>query len=129
MIDSALVINRFLMLTKLNQSDQTAASFCQMGIDRVESILKDDADRTDTRVINAAACDAFYQWTLVNCSADGNSFKGFRAGDITVQNDVSFCADTAKKVRDEAFDALKDLLTDRNFYFGEVLINDIEPTV
>ncbi|MBO4339587.1 MAG: hypothetical protein J5877_06715 [Clostridia bacterium] len=129
MIDTSLVEERFLLLSSLSEADETVEALCQSGVSKVEHMLKSDADLTDVRVIDAAAGDAFYQWILIKKSADTDSFRSFRAGDITVQNDVSVSLEAAGKIRDEAFKAISDLLIDRDFYFGEVLINDVGPTL
>lgn len=128
MIDVSLVTERFLLLACMSAADETVEALCQSGADRVEHMVKENADLSDSRLINAAASDAFYQWTLINKAASKDDFKSFRAGDITVQNDVGVSLDAARIIRDEAFETAADLLDDRDFYFGEVLINDIEPT-
>ena len=128
MIDTSLVTDRFLMLASLENADETVQSLCQSGINKLESIINPDADDTDTRLVDAAAGDAFYQWVLINKAASKDDFKSFRAGDITIQNDVSKSVEAAKAIRDAAFDAIADLIEDRDFYFGEVLINDVEPS-
>ncbi len=128
MIDVSLVTERFLLLASMSAADETVEALCQSGADRVEHMVKENADLSDSRLINAAASDAFYQWTLINRAASKDGFKSFRAGDITVQNDVGVSLDAATTIRDESFETAADLLDDRDFYFGEVLINDIEPT-
>ncbi len=127
MIDVSLVTERFLLLASLSAADETVEALCQSGAERVEHMVKENADLSDSRLINAAASDAFYQWSLINKAGAKDDFKSFRAGDITVQNDVGVSLDAARIIRDEAFETAADLLDDRDFYFGEVLINDIEP--
>ena len=128
MIDVSLVTERFLLLASMSTADETVEVLCQSGADRVEHMAKENADLSDSRLINAAASDAFYQWALINKAGAKDDFKSFRAGDITVQNDVKVSLDAAKTIRDEAFITAANLLDDRDFYFGEVLIDDIKPT-
>lgn len=128
MIDVSLVTERFLLLAAKSEADETIEALCQSGAQKLEHIVKEDADLDNALIINAAASDAFYNWVLINKAGSENDFKSFRAGDITVQNDVGFSLDAAKAIRDEAFETIADLFDDRDFYFGEVLINDIKPT-
>jgi len=127
MIDVSLVTERFLLLASMSAADETVEALCHSGAEKVEHMVKENADLSDSRLINAAASDAFYQWALINKAASKDDFKSFRAGDITVQNDVGISLDAAKTIRDESFETAADLFDDRDFYFGEVLINDIEP--
>jgi len=128
MIDTSLVIDNFLLLASIGLEDDTIELLCQSSSQRIEHLLKEDADRTDDRLIFAAASDAYYQWVLMKKTVSDDTFESFRAGDITVENDNAVSIEAARTVRDEAFDAITDLLDDRRFYFGEVQINDVEPT-
>ena len=128
MIDASRVTEKFLLLASIGQADDIIALLCQSGANKVEHLIRDDADRTDDRLIYAAASEAYYQWILNKKTACDDVFESFRAGDITVENDNAVSIEAAKVIRDEAFSAISDLLDDRQFYFGEVLINDVEPT-
>lgn len=129
MIDVSLVTERFLLIASLSQADEIIQSVCQTSANKIQSLLREDADDTDDRLINAAACDAFYQWTLINRATDTDALKSFRAGDITVEGDLEGVTETALRLRNEAFGTLADLLDDKGFYFGEVLIDDIGQTL
>lgn len=128
MIDISSVTERFLLISDLSQTDEKISALCRASTDRIQSILSENADEDDDRVINAAACDAFYQWTLIERATDGDYIKSFRAGDITVESDGKELTDAAMKLKKEAFDALAGLIADNGFYFGEVKIDDVRPT-
>ena len=128
MIDVSSVTELFLMYASAENADETIQSLCQSSAYRIEQSVKPDTDMTDDRLIVAAASDAFYQWLLITKAESADSFESFRAGDITVKGNGSLPIEAAKKLKDEAFRALLPLLCDNGFYFGEVLINDVEPT-
>ena len=128
MIDDSLVTERFLMLASLSEADEKVQTLCQSASLKLERIVRENTDLDNSLIINAAAADAFYRWALINKAGSQDDFKSFRAGDITVQNDVRVSLDAAKAIRNEAFEAIADLLEDRAFYFGEVLINDVGPS-
>mgnify|MGYP006916022898 CR=1 FL=1 len=126
MIDVSPVIARFLLLCDRQQSDEKIQSLCQSSAQKISSLIKEDADESDDRLINAAACDAFYQWILLNRAVDSDALKSFRAGDITVENDADAVTSAAYNLKKEAFEALDGLIRDKGFYFSEVDINDAE---
>ena len=129
MLDVSSVTERFLLISGVAETDEKILALCQLSALRIQQMtVESEEQETDGRLINAAACDAFYHWTLINRATDTDSLKSFRAGDITVEGDAEAVCEAALKLRNEAFDSLKGLLCDNSFYFGEVLIDDIRPT-
>ena len=126
MIDVSLVTERFLLISGAAESDERILALCQLSALRIQQMtVESEAQTPDDRLINAAACDAFYHWTLINRATDPDSLKSFRAGDITVEGDAQAVCEAALKLRNEAFDSLSGLLCDNSFYFGEVSIDDV----
>jgi hypothetical protein len=127
-MDLSFVIERFLLLSSIESADDKIRSLCRVSAEYVQNALREDTAENDVRVIDAAACDAFYRWVLLKNATDPQAIKSFRAGDITVEGDLNCVTDAALKLRNEAFESLKGLIDDKGFYFGEVLIDDVGPT-
>ena len=106
--------------------EEEILSLCRSCVKEIDSRLKNDADRSDYRVIAAAAGLAYYKLTLKKISADsGESITDFKAGDVSIKqesksyekllaNAESFCN---KKMTE-----LIPLCRDNSFAFNQIQV-------
>ena len=124
MLDTSSVTAKFLIVSGLAESDSQIEALCACSALKIGEMLKDAENSADERVIYAAACDAYYQWILIGCTASDESFKSMKAGDITVTSDPKAVLNAAKALRDSSLESASSLLSDSSFYFSEVDIDD-----
>lgn len=89
--------------------------FCSTSLEKIRSLLCEDADPADNRIAYAAACDAFYMYMLSLLSdVEGNA--DFKAGDLSVSRNIKETLAVAEKMKADGLLFVRELL--RDFSFG-----------
>lgn len=124
MADAFDVLDSLQQITELRDEEKSSAeSLCSHALFFVTSRLKADADPYDSRIVTAAAAQAFFNLCLKRASRDDDGITSFKAGDLTVSKDsaqIDKALALAKEIRDEAFLKLTPLLSDESFFFEKV---------
>ena len=106
------------LCTTDEESEEELLSLCSSALKTVENRLRDNADRSDMRIANAAAAVAFYNLTLKRA----DSVSSFKAGDISISNSFSDKLKLAQNLKDDAFCEIYPLFKDEGFFVGSVEI-------
>ena len=96
-----------------------AENLCIAATGSITAMLKKGGDylKRESELIYAAACLAFYRYTL---SRQSEGVSGYKAGDITVSNNVSSAVKAAKALYLDALSAVADCLVVGNFKFKAI---------
>lgn len=102
-------------------------SLCRSSLKEIEAKLRGDADRTDIRIVAAAAGLAYYKLALKQSRIDEESdITSFSAGDVSVtQNSVSKenCLKQAESFYKKTLEALAPMCQDNSFVFRQIRMN------
>ena len=106
--------------------DEEIFNLCRSSLKEIESMLKADADRSDARIISAAAANAYYKLSLKRSfnSAD-EIITNFKAGDISVtQNSADKTAqlEKAESFYKDMLQSIIPLCEDNGFAFENIKI-------
>ncbi|MCR4614796.1 MAG: hypothetical protein K5756_01415 [Clostridiales bacterium] len=116
------VLNALKQYTSIDDSETAQIlTACRACMDELTVRLKDDADKDDARLVNAAAAIAYYRLMVKKMSAE-DSVVSFKAGDVTVSKSPELVLEIAEQVRDEALKTVLPLLKDDEFLFKQVCI-------
>ncbi|MBQ8764042.1 MAG: hypothetical protein IJZ07_08060 [Clostridia bacterium] len=102
-------------------ADEELAPLCAAAAKELEARIKDGADCTDIRLINACAAMVNYRLCLKNTRPD-EAVTSFKAGDVTVSISPSAIIERAEKEKSDALIAALPLLRDDGFVFRQVSI-------
>lgn len=120
MVNQWTVLSRLRQIAMLDEEEAGAGlSLCLICLEEIRGRLKDDTDAHDPGVERAAAGLAFYKLNLKRITLDG-AVTRFKAGDVSVNQDMRGLLAVAEKVRDEAIAAAAPLLKDELFLFKKV---------
>ena len=100
-------------------TDEELAPLCAAAAKELETRLKEDADCTDIRLINACAAMVHYR-VCMRKSGTEEGVTSFKAGDVTVSISPSAIIERAEKEKSEAFISALPLLRDDGFVFRQV---------
>ena len=87
----------------------------------IEVKMRENADCTDIRLVNACAAIVNYRLCMKKSGTD-EGVTSFKAGDVTVSISPSAVIERAEKERSEAMIAALPLLKDDGFVFRQVCI-------
>ncbi len=120
MINSHNVLARLRQLVTLNEEGaENALPLCRLCLEEILSRLKENADKDDLRIAQAAAGLAYYR-TVIREAADSDGTTSFKAGDVTVTRTPAAMLEIACTVRDEAILQAAELFEDCGFVFRQV---------
>lgn len=102
-------------------TDEELAPLCAAAAKELEARIKDNADCTDIRLINACASMVNYRLCMRKSEGD-EAVTSFKAGDVTVSISPSAVIERAEKEKSEAIIAALPLLRDEGFVFRQVCI-------
>lgn len=124
MADAIDVLDSLQQITDLSDEEKSSAeNLCSHALFFVTSRLKPGADPYDSRIVAAAAAQAFFNLCVKRASRESDEITSFKAGDLTVSKDSAQIGSTlalAKELKDEAFLKLTPLLNDESFFFEKV---------
>jgi len=94
-------------------------ALCVAATNSIRAMLKGGRDylSREAELIYAAACLAFYRYTLAKQS---EGMSGYKAGDITIKSDILSASKTAKALLDDALAAIADCIYLSGFRFKTV---------
>lgn len=106
--------------------EETIEALCITSLKEIDSMLKPDADRSDIRLVAAAASKAYYKLMIKrnNTAADEN-IADFKAGDVSVtmqKHDLAKQLDEAEKFYEKTMQSILNLCSDDSFVFRQVHI-------
>ena len=117
MINQWDVLNRLRQFIAIDEEGaENALPLCVVNLKKIETLLRDDADKDDIRICEAAACMSYYDYTLRLASEEEN-VTSFKAGDVTISRSVRSLIEYASTLKEEALKALIPLLKDDGFVF------------
>ena len=120
MINSHNVLARLRQLVTLDdEGAENALPLCRLCLEEIQSRLKENADKDDPRIAQAAAGLAYYR-TVIREAADSDGTTSLKAGDVTVTRTPAAMLEIACSVRDEAILQAAELLEDCGFVFRQV---------
>ena len=102
-------------------TDEELTPLCAAAARELERKIRDDADCTDIRLINAGAAMVFYRLCMKKAGTD-DGVTSFKAGDVTVSISPSAVIERAEKEKSEAMLAALPLFKDEGFVFRQVCI-------
>ena len=102
-------------------TDEELAPLCAAAAKEIEARIRDNADSTDIRLINACAAMVNYR-ICMRKSGEDEAVTSFKAGDVTVSVSPSAIIERAEKEKSEAMIAVLPLLRDDSFVFRQVCI-------
>lgn len=92
---------------------------CTSALNEILSRLRDDVSEDNPLIVQTAAAVAYYNCCLKSVSEkSGNQY--FKAGDLTVRNNVADEISVAQTIRDNALIRAADILKDNRFVFRRV---------
>ena len=97
-----------------------ALSICTTNLENVFSTLKDDCDKNDLRIKEAAAAMSFYDYALKVAGDGTECITSFKAGDVSVSKSSQSLIETASGFRRDALNAVAPLCRDDNFFIALV---------
>ncbi len=102
-------------------TDEELTPLCASAAKELETRLRDDADCTDIRLVNAGAAMVNYRLCMRKSGTD-EGVTSFKAGDVTVSVSPSAIIERAEKEKSEALISALPLLRDEGFVFRQVSI-------
>ena len=124
MVNELDVFDALKHLTDVSDNNyQQTLDLCRQCFESLKKELKNDAEPSDPRVINAAAANAFYMLCLKEKNASGDGVTSFKAGDVSITQESAdidgkikvaeaFCERTGRR--------LIPLLEDSGFFAGKI---------
>ena len=115
-MDIYMVLEQFRAFSGLTAAQaQTFLPSCAVAIASVMSKISNNVNIAANKSLltNAAAANAYYEYTLTLASKDCTT--NFSAGDIKISSDCKEMISAAQKLRDNAFSAISHLLKDNSF--------------
>lgn len=119
MIDIWSILDALRRNHAVEGTDEELAPLCAAAAKELETRLKEDADCTDIRLINACAAMVHYR-VCMRKSGTEEGVTSFKAGDVTVSISPSAIIERAEKEKSEAFISALPLLRDDGFVFRQV---------
>ncbi len=95
------------------------SALCDAACTELEAKMKRNADPADTRIISLAAAMLFYRCVIRSAGAE-DAVSSFKAGDVAVTLSRHEAKKTSLAEIERAKAAAAALLTDTDFYFGQV---------
>ncbi len=71
----------------------------------------------ESELIHAAACLAYYRYVL---AAIGEGTASYKAGDVTINNDIEAAKQSAKALLDDALDSIRGIIKSGGFCFKSI---------
>ncbi len=102
-------------------ADEELAPLCAAAAKELEARMRDNADCTDIRLINAGAAIVNYRLCMKKSGTD-EGVTSFKAGDVTVSISPSAAIERAEKEKSEALMEALPLFRDEGFVFRQVCI-------
>ncbi len=121
MIDSWKVLAALRTNYTVEGTDEELMPLCSAAAAELEVRLKEDADRNDIRLINAAASSVNYRLCMKRMNT-GEEVTSFKAGDVSISISPSALIEKAEKEKSEAMLSALPLLTDEEFVFRQVSV-------
>lgn len=121
MIDIWSILDALRRNHAVEGTDEELAPLCAAAAKELEARLKDGADCTDIRLINAGAAMVNYRLCMRRSGSD-EGVTSFKAGDVTVSISPSAIIERAEKEKSDAFISVLPLLKDEGFVFRQVSI-------
>lgn len=87
---------------------------CSSSLENLLKRLKTDADFSDSRIAYAAACQAYYAYSL-SLMTDIEENADFKAGDLTVKRKLKETLEIAEKIKENGESTIAELLSDNSF--------------
>ncbi len=121
MIDIWSILDALRRNHAVEGTDEELAPLCASAAKELETRLREDADCTDIRLINAGAAMVNYRLCMKKSVTD-EGVTSFKAGDVTVSVSPSAIIERAEKEKSEALISALPLLRDEGFVFRQVSI-------
>lgn len=102
-------------------TDEELMPLCAAAAKEIEVRMRNNADCSDIRLINAGAAIVNYRLCMKKCGTDEN-VTSFKAGDVTVSMSPSAAIERAEKEKSEALMEALPLFRDEGFVFRQVCI-------
>ncbi len=117
-------------LTVWNETEEDEIfAICKSSLKEIESMLKADADRTDARIVSAAAANAYYKLSLKRSfSTSKEEITNFKAGDVSItqgSSDNSKLLEKAEELYKNSLQNIIPLCEDNGFAFENIKIKVI----
>lgn len=107
-------------------SDDKILSLCRSSVKEIESKLKPDTDKSDFRLVAAAAGLAYYKLTLQKIGADTEiGISKFKAGDVSIEQESKTDEnhlENAKCFYENKMAEILPLCKDESFAFKQVKV-------
>lgn len=121
LIDSWSILDALRRNHAVEGTDEELAPLCAAAAKELEVRMRNGADCTDIRLINAGAAIVNYRLCMRKSGAD-EAVTSFKAGDVTVSISPSAVMERAEKEKSEALIDALPLLKDEGFVFRQVCI-------
>lgn len=116
MLTPSDVYSQFLLIATPDPDEGTdkILSLCTSGLERVMRKLRTDTENDELRIAAAAAGVVYYDYALSKLT-DASDPRSFKAGDISVNQDIKDDILVAQKLRDSRLQDISDLFEDTCF--------------
>lgn len=121
LIDFRRVLSALRTFYSHSETDAELIPICDASARELSARVKQSADCSDIRLVNAAAAMVNYRLCLKKLHSD-EGVTSFKAGDVTVSISPSALAEQAEKDKTAAIIAAASLLKDDEFLFRQVSI-------
>lgn len=121
MIDTLSILSTLRDLYSPEESDAELVPLCAAAAKELSPRIRQQADLSDFRLINAAAATVNYRLCLKKLNS-AQGVTSFKAGDVTVSVSPSVLLERAEKEKSEALLLALPLLNDDEFVFRQVCI-------
>ncbi len=119
MIEFEKVLGAFSLLAELEEEAARAAStVVELAIAELAAMLTEGSftERNFDRIHHAAAALAYHKYVLLEATRS----NGFSVGDVRINTSSAATLQMAKAIREDALDAVSDLMDSRTFAFRQV---------
>ncbi len=121
MVDSLSILSALKENYSVTAADEELFPLCISASKEITARLRDNAEKSDIRLINLAAAMVNYRLCVKNMSSE-DGVTSFKAGDVTVSISPSALLEQAEKEKTSAFLSALPLFRDDEFFFGQVSV-------
>lgn len=118
MLGAGAVFERLSSMIEIDKGEKSRLMpFCETAAAVIGAKTRADADKSDVRLLTAAAALAYGRYMLLRGASDGN-IESFKAGDVTVSYGNSSAGQSIDSFVKAALADAADLFSDDDFVFG-----------
>lgn len=106
-------------------AEEEILSLCRSALKEIDARLKVDADKSDYRIVAAAAALAHYKLVLKASNSDELEMTSFKAGDVSIEQSTKereMLLDKIEGFYEKKFLELAPLCRDDNFAFKQIKV-------